>query len=95
MRRWRQCPLLSGVWSSRRLSSNTLHALASTFKRFRCGRPRTANYVYVKPRGETSSPCPFCLVCQRAQEARQEAACFDLPIMHVKGYAAAMHGRNP
>ena len=52
------------------LASGTLHALSSAPDRFRCGRPRTANYV--KPRGETSSPYPLCLVCQKAQEAGPE-----------------------
>ena len=54
------------------LSSGTLHAIPLGSDRFRCGRPRTPNYV--RPRGETSSPYPFCLVCQRAQEAGQDVA---------------------
>ena len=42
------------------LSSGTLHAIASGSERFRCGRPRTPNYV--RPRESTSSPYPFCLM---------------------------------
>ena len=53
------------------LSSGTLHAIASGSERFRCGRPRTPNYV--RPRESTSSPYPFCLMCQRAQDAGQDA----------------------
>ena len=53
------------------LSSGTLRAIASGSERFRCGRPRTPNYV--RPRESTSSPYPFCLMCQRAQDAGQDA----------------------
>ncbi|CAE7308651.1 unnamed protein product [Symbiodinium sp. CCMP2592] len=54
------------------LSSGTLHALDPDSDRFRCGRPKTPNYV--RPKASTSSPYPFCLVCQRAQDAGGQAA---------------------